>query len=114
MGYYAIKKAGEFPCLKHFKAPVDYSNLNYLAEKLKSIPCKNLSVVLHKASITLPSLDIFRKFVNGVAFYQGQISELEVKLINEAMVTWYEKECKKHWQGNYLFNCSLYLVTGEK
>jgi hypothetical protein len=114
MGYYALKVTGQFPCLRNFKAPVDYSELNNLAEKLKLIPCKNLNVVVHKASITLPSLDFFRKFVNGIAFYQGQISEPEIKLINETMVTWFEKECQKNWQGEHQFNCSLYLVTGEK
>jgi hypothetical protein len=71
-------------------------------------------VAIHKSSINLPCLDIFRKFVNGVAFYQGQIPEAEIKLINETMVRWYEKECQNHWQGRYQFPCALYLVTGEK
>lgn len=114
MGYYALKESGRFPCLKNFKAPVDYNNLSNLSEKLKSIPCKSIDIAVHHTSIFLPNLEVYKKFVRGLAFYQGQLSEAEVREINEAMIAWYEQECQKHWQGKCRFNLSLYLVRGEK
>ncbi|STX50885.1 Putative methyltransferase [Legionella busanensis] len=114
MAYYAIKESGKFASLRHFEAPVDYKELNNLATNLANIPCKRINVDLIEESLVLPNLEIFKKFVNGIAFYQGQISNSEIKLINEAMVNWYEKKCQEYWQGIYKFNLSLYLVTGEK
>ncbi|MBI2785386.1 MAG: class I SAM-dependent methyltransferase [Legionella longbeachae] len=114
MGYYAIKDSGQFKSLSNFKPPVDYSVFDNLAKKLKSIPAKQLNVALCPQSIILPSLDVFRKFVNGIAFYQGQLPETEIKEINEAMVQYYEDECQRKYQGEYQFNLTIYLVTGEK
>jgi hypothetical protein len=113
-GYYALRDSQQFKSLAQFKAPVDYSRLDNLAEKLKNIPCKHLNVELHSHSIVLPSLDFYRKFVNGIAFYQGQIPEPEIKEINEAMVQYYADECQKNYKGEYQFNLTIYLVTGEK
>ncbi len=113
MGYYAVRDSGEFNSLKEFKPPVDYSHLANLANRLESIPSQ-LNVTIRRESITLPSLDVFRKFVNGIAFYQGQISESEINDINEAMVRYYDAECRKKYQGRYEFNFSVYVVTGEK
>lgn len=114
MGYYSVRDSGQFKALAHFKPPVDYSRLANLAKKLESIPRKKLNVELCRQSITLPTLDFFRKFVNGIAFYQGQLSEPEIKEVNEAMVQYFEDECQKKYQGEYQFNFTLYLVTGEK
>lgn len=113
MSYFAIKESRLFPELEHFIAPVDYSRFNNLAQKLETLRCNNLQVIKHQSCIILPDLSIFRKFVNGIAFYQGQVLEDKIKQINEAMVTWYDQECKRKWQGEYRFYCSLYLVTGE-
>ncbi|WP_131783261.1 class I SAM-dependent methyltransferase [Legionella gresilensis] len=112
--YYALKESGQFACLHDFKAPMDYKELDNLAIKLASISCKKIKVDRIQESITLPSIDIFRKLVNGIAFYQGRILDSEIKLLNAAMVDWYEKECQKRWQGICKFKCSVYLVTGEK
>jgi ubiquinone/menaquinone biosynthesis C-methylase UbiE len=114
MSYYAIKASGQFPALEHFKAPVDYSRLTDLAEQLKSTSAKKLDVALYRQSIVLPSLDVFRKFLNGIAFFQGQIPEAEIKQMNEAMVAYFAEECRSKYQGTYQFNLTMYLVTGEK
>ncbi|MGQ3888641.1 class I SAM-dependent methyltransferase [Legionella sp. CNM-1927-20] len=114
MAYYALRESGRFPSLQSFKAPMDYKELDNLATKLATIPCKKMNVDLIQESIILPNLDIFRKMVNGIAFYQGQVPDSEIKLLNEAMVNWYENECQEKWQGIYKFKFSLYLVTGEK
>jgi len=114
MGYYAVRETGHFHSLVNFSAPMDYTRLNNLPEQLKSIPCKRLEVEVRRHSIILPSLEVFRKFVNGIAFYQGQIPDAEIKKINDAMVQYFDAECKKHYQGEYQFNFAMYLVRGEK
>lgn len=114
MGYYAMRETGHFHSLVNFSAPVDYTRLDNLPEKLKSIPCKRLQVEVRRHSVILPSLEVFRKFVNGIAFYQGQVPDDEVKKINEAMVQYFDAECKKHYRGEYQFNFGMYLVRGEK
>lgn len=114
MGYYALKKSGKFKSLAQFIPPVDYSRLNNLAHLLNNLPFRELNVQLCSQFITLPSLDVFRKFVNGIAFYDGQVAENEIGLINEALVHYFDEECQKKYQGKYQFNFSIYLVTGEK
>lgn len=57
---------------------------------------------------------MFRKFVNGIAFFQDQIPNDKVKVINEAMVNNFEQECHKKNDGQYHFDCSLYLIRAEK
>lgn len=112
--YMAVRESGQFPQLNSFKSPVDYRQLDNLQHKLDPIPFKTLKVECHQQEIILPSVDIFRKFVNGIAFYQGQIPEEEVKLINEAMVNVYIKDCQQKYQGESHFDFSIYYVTGEK
>lgn len=114
MAYYAIKKSGLFHSLIDFTPPMDYSKLDNLSDKLKNIPFNTLKVERCKRFMMLPSLDVFRKFVNGIAFYQGQVPEYELKLINEAVVHYFEEECRRKYQGKYQFDFTLYLVTGTK
>ena len=114
LGYYAVKESGQFANLINFKPPVDYSNLSNLTSKLEPIPCSQLRVELCQQSIMLPSLDVFRKFVNGIAFFQGQIPEQEIRQINEAIVRYFDNECKNKYNGEYQFNFTIYLITGEK
>lgn len=113
-GYYALKHSGQFSSLANFIPPMDYSRLDNLSETLKTISCKNLKVELCHHCLTLPSLDVFRKFVNGIAFYQGQVPEEEIKFINESLVHYFDEECQKKYRGEHRFDFSIYWVTGEK
>lgn len=112
--YAAVRDSGQFPSLAAYKPTVDYSQLTDLAKKLAELPYTNLQVRRIPESIILPSADTFRKFVNGIAFYQGQIPEEEIKLINEAMVQVYIQECQQKYQGQSYFNFSVYCIQGEK
>jgi ubiquinone/menaquinone biosynthesis C-methylase UbiE len=112
-GYHAVKNSGEFPSLSQFIPPVDYDRLSNLPDKLNTIPNSHLLVRKCPHSLVLPSLDAYRKFVNGIAFYQGQVPAQEIPLINEAMVKYFEMTCKKHYQGAWRFDLTIYLVTGE-
>ena len=92
----------------------DYNKFANLEQKLATIPCQHLKIERCKQQLILPSLEIFRNFVNGIAFYQGQIPDEEIKELNEAMVRYYDKECQTKYKGEYQFNLSMYLITGEK
>lgn len=112
--YYALKESKRFASLERFTPPIDYSQFNNLQQQLKLIPCHSLQVNVVHETITLPSLDIFRKFVNGIAFYQGQLEIEDINMINEAMVEYYAKNCMGNTPGSYPFSFTLYLVTGHK
>lgn len=110
----SVKASGNFPCLTHFKFPVDYKIVAELPDIIAKLPFKKAKVELQKHSILLPSLDTFHKFVNGLAFFHGQIPENEINELNEALVTAYDVECQEKHQGQYRFNLAVYVVTAEK
>ncbi|MFA6302359.1 MAG: methyltransferase domain-containing protein [Legionella sp.] len=114
MGYHALKKSGQFKSLDNFIAPVDYSQMNKLSDKLSDLGFSKLKVELHQQSIPVPSLVEYKKFVDGIAFYQGQVPDEEIPLINEAMLQYFANECKEKYQGDYRFNFTNYLITGVK
>jgi ubiquinone/menaquinone biosynthesis C-methylase UbiE len=112
--YYRVKSLNQFDSLETFQCPVNYSQFTDLENKLQAIAFKKLSVERVNQSIELPSLDFFRKFVNGIAFYHGQLPDEEIKKVNEAMVQCFEQECKEKYQGRYEFVFSVFCVQGIK
>ncbi|HVT62843.1 MAG TPA: class I SAM-dependent methyltransferase, partial [Legionellaceae bacterium] len=64
--------------------------------------------------ILLPNLETYRKFIYGIPFYNGQISAEEIKHIQVAMIEAYDKHCKQHFQGQYVFDFHIYVVTAKK
>lgn len=109
-----IKNSGKYPCLKDFKSPIDYTEIARLAELIKTIPFKHSKAEIVQHSIILPSLDIYRKFVNGLPFFDGQVPEEEIVNLNEALVQAFALECEKLYQGRYQLNVSIYLVRAER
>lgn len=109
-----VRDSGQFASLQAFKPPVDYSRLHQGMDELNRLPLKTLNVQRIDEALILPSLDTFRKFVNGIAFFHGQIEPQEIKRINEAMVQAYAEKVKERHQGDYLFEFSVFVVTGEK
>lgn len=114
MSYYQLKASQQFSCLNEFEPPVDYQHFQKLEEKIRTVPFKNLQFQRLEHRIRLPSLDVFRKFVNGIAFFQGQVPNEKIHSINEALVTIYDRECQETFAGEYWFILSVYLVQGEK
>lgn len=114
MGYYALRDSGEYAQLQGFKPPMDYSNLDNLENKLSSLPFSKLKVERKHTYITLPELEYYRKFVKGIAFYQGQMSEAEVDSLNQALVDIFNKDAQIKYKGELRFEFSIYLVSGEK
>ncbi|KTD09185.1 methyltransferase [Legionella gratiana] len=114
LSYYKVKESNQFSCLNEFKPPVDYQHFEHLEEKIQKLPFKQIKIERLKHQIRLPSLDIFRKFVNGIAFFQGQVPSEQINLINESLVTIYEQECQEKFAGEHWFILSVYLVQGKK
>ncbi|KTD49012.1 methyltransferase [Legionella rubrilucens] len=110
----SVRDSGQFASLREFKPPVDYSRLHQDMEQLHALPLQTVHIERVDEALTLPSLDTFRKFVNGIAFFHGQIQPEEIKRINEAMVQIYAQKMKEHHQGDCLFKFSVFVVTGEK
>ena len=112
--YYRVKSSNQFDSLKTFQCPVNYSQFTDLENKLQALPFEKLDIKRVKQSIELPTLDFFRKFINGIAFYQGQLPDDEVAKINEAMVQCFEEECKEKYKGKYVFAFTIFCVEGRK
>ncbi|CAM2834749.1 class I SAM-dependent methyltransferase [Legionella worsleiensis] len=112
--YYALRDSGRYSALSDFKPPINYSQLINLNQQLEPLKCSKLNIELLQQTLVLPELDVFRKFVNGIAFYQGQLAETEIKELNEAMVQYFDAECRNLYQGEYQFNFAIYCVSGEK
>jgi len=71
-------------------------------------------LLLCEQSVELPSLDIFRKFIYGISFYQGQVPTDRINDINEAMVKVFEEQCNREHEGKLIFNIRFYVARGEK
>ncbi|OGV47592.1 MAG: 16S rRNA (cytosine(1402)-N(4))-methyltransferase [Legionellales bacterium RIFCSPHIGHO2_12_FULL_42_9] len=112
--YYHVQASGQFSCLNDFRPPIDYQHFQSLEEKIRALPFKQIKFKRLKHQILLPSLDIFRKFVKGIAFFQGQIPSEEINTINEALVIAYQRECQEKFSGEYWFTSSVYLIQCEK
>lgn len=109
-----LKSTGEFPSLQNFKMPIDFQNVAKLPNVVAATPFKKAQVTIDHHSIMLPSLDIFRRFVNGLAFFHGQVPEDEIRRLNEALVKAYDLECQQKYQGKYQFDGSAFVVVAEK
>ncbi|KTD22156.1 methyltransferase [Legionella lansingensis] len=113
--YSKVKASGEFNSLNNFKpVAVDQYEFVRMQERIALLPFKQIKIERVKHKLLLPSLDIFRKFVNGIAFFQGQIPTEEIAAINEAIVRVYKQECEEKYQGEYWFILSIYVITAEK
>ncbi|WP_242602120.1 class I SAM-dependent methyltransferase [Legionella nagasakiensis] len=110
----AIKQSGRFKVLDNFHPPVDYQKFKRLEDTLRFLPFKELKVERVSQSLLLPSLDVFRKFVNGIAFYHGQVPAEQIKDINEAMVVAFAEQCEQTHQGTLSFDFTIFYLTGKK
>ena len=110
----AVKETGRFKALNTFKPPMNYTLLQDAQSILERLPFKEFTLERHHQSLVLPSLDTFRKFVNGIAFFQGQMPEETIKDVNAAMVDMFAAECQKKYQGEWHFDCTINCLTAEK
>ncbi len=109
-----LKASGDFPVLDAFRLPVDFQAMTLLPKIMQALPFQEATVTVKQHLIQLPSLDTFRKFMNGLAFFNGQVPEDRIGALNEAMVHAFHEQCQVTYQGEYWFDLSLYLTLGVK
>jgi ubiquinone/menaquinone biosynthesis C-methylase UbiE len=112
--YLALKDSHQFASLDHFISPVNYDKLKTLPNQLKDIPFKTLSIALKHQQILLPDLETYRKFIEGLPFYDGQVPPDEIKAIQKSMIDTYEKTCQEQFEGRHVFDFRIYVMTAEK
>lgn len=109
-----VKESGQFKSLENFVSPIDLQQLRNLKQKLEHLPFKRLSIEKNSVSIMLPSLDVFRKFILGINFFQGQIPDHEIAAIADAMVESYQQMCQRKYNGQLLYISRPYFVSAVK
>ena len=109
-----VKQSGQFPVLNSFKPPIDYDQLQAVEGIIERFPFKHVSLERQRQLLVLPSLNTFRSFLNGLAFFQGQIPDKDIKDINEAMVNAFAAECHKKYRGEWHFEFIIYCLAAEK
>ena len=112
--FYRVRDSGRFACLDGFKPPMDYRQMEGVDRKLEDLAFSSLSVHLNSGSLTLESLDVYRKFVNGIAFFQGQLNDEDRQAVDEAMVESFERECQEKHHGEWVFDMKIFCVRAEK
>lgn len=112
--YLQVKASRKFPILEHFCPPVDYPNLRKQMAQLYDLPFDHLNIDCTSHSMTLPSLQVFERFLQGVPFFQGQVPDNEIAEIYRAMVAAYDKTCHEQYHGVYQFNFHTYFITAQK
>jgi len=109
-----VKASMEFKRLQDFILPVNYKKIALLPDVIQTLPFSTSRVECDKQTLVLPSLDVFKKFVKGLALFNGQIPDDEIPDINKALVNAYDVECQQNYQGECRCDISVYVVTAEK
>lgn len=112
--FYAVKNSQKFKSLEQFKIPVPGYTLEEIKQILDNLNFKSLRCEYKEHHLELPSLDIFRKFINGIGFYTGQIPDNEIALINEEMVNVFAKECTENFSGKYIIADKFTVINAIK
>lgn len=112
--YSMVKESKELNELTHFTLPPGYNNFTNLPQKVAHLPFTQFHCERILASIVLPSLDIFNRYVWGMAHFYDQLPLMSVRKINAAIVEAFDDYCRQHYQGEYRFELAIYKFTGVK
>ncbi|MCL9682924.1 class I SAM-dependent methyltransferase [Legionella maioricensis] len=112
--YSRVKESGQFDELAHFTIPPGYNNFTNLPHKLADLPFTQLHCERILASIVLPSLDVFSRYVRGMVHFHNQLPLRSIQNINAAIVAAFDDYCQQHYQGEYRFELAFYKITALK
>lgn len=109
-----VIQSNQFKSLQRFESPVRSHPVDlcekyaekagFQAFQAEHLPCR----------IELPDLETFRRFVNGIPFFSGQVPDNDIPKINEAMVTAFEAYCRENFDGAYYFSDEVTILVGRK
>lgn len=105
---------GTFRSLAHFQFPTNAKPLDVYEKAAEKLSFKSFRAEHFRARISLPSLDIFRRFIEGFPFFNGQVPDSDIPKINAALVTAFERYCNTHFNGDYYFEDEMTLLYGVK
>lgn len=101
--FHKILSSHEFKSLDNFIVPASYIKLEEIRQILEHLHFSRGVCEYRHYALELPSLEIFNKFVNGVGFFQGQVPDNDILLINNEMTKIFANECKNKYSGKYIF-----------
>jgi ubiquinone/menaquinone biosynthesis C-methylase UbiE len=101
--FHKILASHKFKSLDNFVVSASYITLEEIKQILEQIPFTQSICEYRHYALELPGLEIFNKFVNGVGFFQGQVPEDDILLINDEMTTIFANECSDKYAGKYIF-----------
>jgi ubiquinone/menaquinone biosynthesis C-methylase UbiE len=112
--YNRVKESRQFDELTHVTIPRGYNNFTNLPHKLAYLPFTELHCERMVASMVLPSLDVFSRYVSGMAHLHNQLPLMSIKNINTAIVAAFDDYCQQHYQGEYRFELAFYKISAVK
>lgn len=101
--FHEIFSAHKFKSLDNFIVPASYITLEEIKQILAHLHFSQGVCEYRHCALELPGLEIFNKFVNGVGFFQGQVPDSDILLINNEMTQIFANECKNKYAGKYVF-----------
>lgn len=109
-----VRNSGRFPSLENFVPPIRLEPLKHLESLLEQIPFTKLNVEKNPVILTLSSLDVFRKHIFSIPFFQGQIPPEEIELIADAMVQEFAAMCDRKYKGKLYYVTRPYFIRAVK
>lgn len=107
-------KSGQFRALKNFQIPAKMQAPEVYAQAAEKLSFKSFRAENITARIRLPSISVFKQFIAGFPFFDGQVPESDIPKINAALVALFEAHCEAHFHGDYYFEDEITLLYGVK
>ena len=112
--YSRVKESRQFDELTQATISPGYNNFTNLPQKLAPLPFTELHCERILASVVLPSLEVFSRYVRGLAHFHNQLPLMSIRNINTAIVEAFDDYCQQHYQGEYRFELAFYKISATK
>ncbi|MDP1573313.1 MAG: methyltransferase domain-containing protein [Coxiellaceae bacterium] len=107
-------ESGKFRSLKNFVLPATLLPIEDWQKEADALGFQSFRAEYNHCQLKLPSLDVFRSFVKGIPFFEGQVPDADVPKLNEAMVEAFEQFCNENFEGDYYFSDEMVVLYGVK
>lgn len=112
--YKQVVKSGQYPTLTD-ESVIDYGLYEKIKAKLNKLSFSSVKFEDHVDKITLPDLDTFKRYLNETAFVYKKVMPTEISNeIIQMQVDYFDDYCKKHFNGEYVFQYTLHTLTAIK
>lgn len=109
-----VINSGKFRSLKNFVAPTQSQPIDICQKQADLLGFHSFRAEYSQCEIKLPSLDVFRLFLEGLPFFDGQVPDSDIPKINEAIVDAYVEFCNDNFDGEYYFTGEMIVLLGVK